>query len=132
MSIVSTLTAYKAHLREIGKLQSTLSLLYWAQRTYLPPKGHDALSEVIGKLSKMIFELSTCDELGRYLEDLEGKDELSLEDRASVRVVGKAYRRHKAIPPDFYEQFSVARSLSESAWEKAKASSDFKSFRPLL
>ena len=132
MNTVSTLAAYKAHLREIGKLQSTLSLLYWDQRTYLPPKGHDSRAEVIGKLSKMIFELSTCDELGRYLEDLERKDELSLEDRASVRVVGKDYRRHKAIPPDFYEQFSIARSLSESVWEKAKASSNFKSFRPHL
>ena len=132
MSDMNTLSAYKEHVREIGKLSSTVALLYWDQRTYLPPKGHDARAKVIGKLAKMVFELSTCDELGRYLGELEGKDELSLEDRASVRVIGKIYRRHKAIPPDFYEEFSIARSLSESTWERAKAASDFNLFKSHL
>ena len=129
---MSTLDAYKEHLQEIGKLQSSLALLHWDQRTYLPKKGHDSRAEVIGKLSKMVFELAICDELGRYLKELEGQDDLSLEDRASVRVVGKAYRRHKAIPPDFYERFAIARSRSETAWEHAKATSGFKHFQPHL
>lgn len=129
---MNTLEAYRAHVREIGKLQSTLALLYWDQRTYMPPKGHNGRAEVIGQLSKMIFECLTCDELGRYLESLEERDDLSLEDRASVRVVGKAYRRHRAIPSDFYEEFSIARSLSESVWEQARASSDFTLFQPHL
>lgn len=129
---MNTLTTYKKHLREIGKLESTLSLLHWDQRTYLPQKGHEARAEVIGKLSKMVFELSICDELGRYLEELKDRDDLSMEEQASVRVVGKAYRRHKAIPPDFYERFAIARSRSESAWEQAKATSDFKLFQPHL
>ena len=129
---MNTLEAYQAHVREIAKLQSTLALLYWDQRTYMPPKGHNGRAQVIGQLSKMIFERLTCDELGRCLESLEERDDLSLEDRASVRVVGKAYRRHRAIPSDFYEEFSIARSLSESVWEQARASSDFTLFQPHL
>lgn len=129
---MSPLEGYKKHLQEIGKLQSCLALLHWDQRTYLPQKGHDSRAEVIGKLSKMVFELSTSDKLGRYLTELEGQDSLSLEDRASLRVVGKAYRRHKAIPPDLYERFAIARSRSETAWEHAKATSDFKRFQPHL
>ena len=129
---MKTLAAYKAHLREIGKLNSALALLQWDQRTCLPPKGHEARAETIGKLAKIVFELGTADKLGRYLEKLEVEDSLSLEDRASVRVVGKDYRRHKAIPPSLFERFAVARSRSESAWEKARAASDFESFQPHL
>ena len=127
-----TLALYKEHLREIGKLSSSLALLHWDQRTYLPEKGHSARAEVIGKLSKMLFELMTSDNLGRYIEELEKRDDLSEEEKASVRVVGREYRRHKAIPPDLFEKFAIARSRSETAWEKAKQNSDFASFRPHL
>lgn len=127
-----TLALYKEHLREIGKLGSSLALLHWDQRTHLPERGHSARAEVIGKLSKMIFELSISDELGRYLEELEERDDLSEQDRASVRVVGREYRRNKAIPPDLFEKFAIARSRSETAWEKAKEDSDFTGFRPYL
>lgn len=130
--MADTLALYKAHLRELGKLRSCLSLLEWDQRTHLPEKGHPARAEVIGKISKMVFELSVSDELGKYLEELEARDDLSPQDKASIRVVGREYRRHKAIPPDLFEQFSIARSRSETAWEKARTNSDFPSFRPHL
>ncbi len=130
--MTDTLTRYKEHLREIGKLSSSLALLHWDQRTHLPEKGHAARAEVIGKLAKMVFELSISDDLGRYIEELETRDDLSPQDKASVRVVGRDYRRHKAIPPDLFEKFAIARSKSETAWEKAKAASDFAAFRPHL
>ncbi len=127
-----TLSLYKNHLREIGKLNSSLALLHWDQRTKLPEKGHPARAEVIGKLSKMVFELSISDELGRYLEELKDREDLSELDRASVRVVEREYRRYKAIPPDLFEEFSIARAESETAWEKARAASDFAGFLPHL
>jgi carboxypeptidase Taq len=124
------LAEYKAHLREIGKLSSALSLLHWDQRTQLPNGGQETRAEVVGKLTKMVFELSIADELGRYLEELEKREDLSEEESASLRVVGKAYRRNKAIPPDFYERFAIAASKAETTWEKAKERSDFLLFRP--
>lgn len=127
-----TLAAYKAHLREIGKLGSALTLLQWDQRTYIPSRANEARAETIGKLAKMTFELTVADKLGRYIEKLEKDESLSPQDRASVRVVAKDYRRNKAIPPDLFERFAVARSRSESAWEKARADSDFAAFRPHL
>jgi len=129
---LDTLAAYKEHLREIGKLESALALLGWDQRTNLPRKGHPARAEVIGKLTKMVFELSVSDKLGEYLEDLQGREGLTDEERASVRVVGKSYRRHKAIPPAFYEEYAIASSRSETVWEEAKEKSDFRLFQPHL
>lgn len=129
---MDTLAAYKEHLREIGKLESALSLLNWDQRTNLPRKGHPARAEVIGKLTKMVFSLSVSDKLGEYLEKLQGQDGLTEVERASVRVVGKAYLRHKAIPPAFYEEYAIAAARSETAWEEAKEKSDFELFKPHL
>ena len=129
---MDTLAAYKEHLREIGKLESALALLQWDQRTNLPRKGHPARAEVIGKLTKMAFEMSVSDKLGEYLEDLERQEGLTEEERASVHVVGKSYRRHKAIPPAFYEEYAIAAAHSESAWEEAKEKSNFSSFQPHL
>lgn len=129
---METLTAYKDHLRQIGKLESALALLHWDQRTNLPEQGKDARAEVIGELSKRAFALSISDELGHYLEELNGQAGLSSTDAASVRVVGKVYRRHRAISPELYERFAIARSKSETAWEKARESSDFSLFQPHL
>jgi len=80
----------------------------------------------------MAFELLVSDRLGHYLKELETQKDLSLEEKASIRVVGKAYHRHRLTPPGVYERFTVARSESESAWELAKKTSDFELFQPHL
>jgi carboxypeptidase Taq len=129
---VNALDEYTALLTEIDRLNSAVSLLQWDQRTHIPARGHTGRAKVIGKLTKMSFELATSDRLGGLLEELAGRDDLSEQQRASVRVVGREYRRHKAIPPDLFERFTVDRVISESAWEAARKASDFAAFAPHL
>ncbi|MBN1858657.1 carboxypeptidase M32 [Candidatus Bipolaricaulota bacterium] len=129
---MDTLNQYEKYLREISKLNSAVALLVWDQRTYIPKGGHEARAEVVGKLSTMAFEMSVSDELGGYLEALERQDGLSEAQAASVRVVGKQYRRTKAIPATLFEQYVIDRSRSEAAWEEAKANGDFALFKPHL
>jgi len=129
---LDTLTAYKAHLMERSKLGSAIALLGWDQHSHMPKKGVAFRSQVIGKLSKMFFEQSVSDELGAYLDELEAQDGLSAEEKGSVRLVRKNYRRQKAVPPDFVEQFAVARSNAQAAWAKAREASSFADFEPHL
>ncbi len=132
---MDTLKKYKELLKEIGKLESATSLLAWDERTYIPESAHEARAQVLGKLSKMAFELSVSDEMGQYLEELTKEEvfqSLSEKDRASVYWVNHDYNRFKAIPPDLFEQYTIDRSKSEFAWEKAKAESNFEMFRPHL
>ncbi len=126
------LDSYKALLAEIGKLDSATSLLSWDERTYIPPKAHEARAKVVGKLAKMSFEQFTSDEMGSYLEKLSAMDTLSDLDKASVKRVSKDYKRFRAIPPALYEQYTIDRSQSEFAWEKARADNDFTAFEPYL
>ena len=129
---MDTITAYKSHLTEIAKLGSALSLLGWDQHTHMPKKGVAFRSQVIGKLTKMRFELSVSDELGSAIDELEGRDDLSDLERGSVRRVGKDFRRQKAVPPEFVEEFAVARSNAQAAWAKAREASNFGDFEPHL
>jgi carboxypeptidase Taq len=129
---VDTLTAYRNLLTELGKLNSAVALLSWDEETHMPKKGLGLRAETIGKLSRMAFELSTSDELGRHLEALEGRIDLSEAEAASVRVVGKDYRRNKAVPADLFEEFTIAQSRSQAAWAEAKRTNDFALFRPHL
>ena len=129
---MDTRTAYRSLLLEIGKLDSAVSLLGWDQHTHMPPRGVDARAAALGKLARLQFELSTSDELGGLLEDLEGREDLSIEERASVRVVGAEYRRKKAVPASLFEAFTVARSAAQSAWAQARQEADYERFRPHL
>lgn len=79
-----------------------------------------------------MFELSVAPELGEYLEALEGDRSLSIEEQASVRDLGKQYRRRKAIPSELIEEVAVARSQAQAAWAQAREKSDFSIFQPLL
>ena len=125
-------TTYIDILTELAKLNSAVALLSWDEETHMPKKGLDLRAETVGKLSRMAFELSTGDELGRCIEELEAREDLSEKETASVRVVGKEYRRHKAVPPSLFEEFTIAQSKSQAAWAEAKEASDFEAFRPHL
>ena len=129
---MDTPTTYLSILTELSKLNSAVSLLTWDEETHMPKKGLDFRAEAIGKLSRMAFELSISDELGRCLEELEARDDLDPTQTASVRVVGKEYRRSKAVPPKLFEEFTIAQSRSQAAWGEARRASDFGLFRPHL
>ncbi|UCF10777.1 MAG: carboxypeptidase M32 [Candidatus Bipolaricaulota bacterium] len=129
---MNTLEEYTELLARIDRINSAVSLLQWDQRTKIPRDGHAGRAETLGTLSRMAFELATSDRLGALLDELRGRDGLSPVEQASLRVVGRDYARHKAIPPDLFERFTVARVRSESAWELAKEASDFPSFSPHL
>ncbi len=129
---MDTRTTYIDLLKELGKLNSAVALLTWDEETHMPKKGLDLRAETVGKLSRMAFELSISDELGRCIEDLEGRDDLTERESASLRVVGKEYRRSKAVPPALFEEFTIAQSKSQAAWGEAKRTSDFALFQPHL
>ncbi len=131
-TIMDTLTAYKEHLKEMNIISSALSLLSWDQETHMPVRGIAARSQVAGRFAKNLFELSVSSELGEYIKALATDSSLTIEERASVRDIGKQYRRQKAIPPALIEEHATARSQAQAAWVEARKQSNFAVFQPLL
>ncbi|MBU1048797.1 carboxypeptidase M32 [Candidatus Bipolaricaulota bacterium] len=129
---MDTLTSYKEHLKEMNLLSSALALLSWDQETYMPSRGIGARSQVTGRFTKKLFELSVAPVLGEYLDALAADGSLTLEERASVRDMAKEYHRQKAIPPALIEEHAIVQSQSQAAWVEARKQSDFSVFQPLL
>jgi carboxypeptidase Taq len=129
---LSTLTDYRNHLAEIGKLGSAASLLGWDLQTHMPPKAAPFRAQVQGKLSRMAFELATSDVLGRYLDELSRAKGLTPLEQASVRVNKKQYDRARAVPADFVEARQIAQSEAQGAWVEARRTSNFALFEPHL
>ncbi|MED1517073.1 carboxypeptidase M32, partial [Bacillus paranthracis] len=80
---VATYEVEKQFLTYVKKIQNygeALSLMFWDLRTGAPKKGVDQRSEVIGMLSSEVFAMSTSDEMGNYLTELE---DLIREDKLS-------------------------------------------------
>jgi len=113
-------------------LSSALSLLGWDQQTHMPPNGIAARSQVSGRLSKHLFELTVAPEFGETIEALKSETSLTIEEQASVRDMDKLHRRRKAIPAELIEEVAIARSQAQAAWAEAREKSDFSIFEPLL
>ncbi|MBO8167481.1 MAG: carboxypeptidase M32 [Kosmotoga sp.] len=125
----------KALLKEISVINSSVSLMHWDQRTYMPSKGAETRAEALGYLSALSFRKLISPEMGELLETLSSKnDSTSLSDleAALVRVVKHDYEKAKAIPPELYQKFVITSSKSQTAWEKAKKENNFASFSPYL
>ena len=129
---MDTLTAYRKHMLDIARLGSANSLLGWDLETHMPAKAIRFRSEVIGLLSKMMFERFTSDEVGAWISELSARDDLSFEESASVRVVGRDYHRRKKLPAELVEQHAIARAQAQPAWAEARQKSDFNLFLPHL
>lgn len=108
---VATYEVEKQFLTYVKKIQNygeALSLMFWDLRTGAPKKGVDQRSEVIGMLSSEVFAMSTSDEMGNYLTELEAlirEDKLSETTKKMVEECRKEYDRNKKIPQAEYEAY---------------------------
>jgi len=118
-------------LGRIQRLESALALLQWDHRTGMPAGAREARADVIGELSRSIFQQVVSDEFGGCLETAIQEGVGPQHDR-SLREIQRQRDRLRSIPADFYERLAVARSLSESAWEEARAGNDYAVFQPHL
>ncbi|WP_146137238.1 carboxypeptidase M32 [Planomicrobium soli] len=124
---------FTEHLKKINGYNEAISLLYWDFRTGAPKKGADLRSETIGILSSEVFLLSTSEEYGQMISELEAKkNELEPIMRRSVEEARKDYDLSKKVPPEEYKNYVILQAKAESVWEDAKKAADFSMFQPYL
>ncbi|HEY1016763.1 MAG TPA: carboxypeptidase M32, partial [Herpetosiphonaceae bacterium] len=111
-------------------LYSTLAVLGWDQKTYMPAGGAQGRAEQMATLSKIAHEMMTSDKTGQLLDSVhtEGLDPDS-DDARLVDVVTDDYERSLKLPAEFVARFSKARALSNQAWQRARADKDFPGFQ---
>jgi carboxypeptidase Taq len=94
------------------------SLLDWDQQTQMPQGGAEGRALIFAAVKTQGFRLFTSDAIGdilRKLNKVEGSS-LSPEKLLIVQRMSVIYERAKAIPPDLFEAFNVAKSKAFTIW----------------
>lgn len=125
-------TAYREYVKKIAAYNEALAVIFWDLRTGAPAKGVAQRSEVIGMLAAEVFQLSTSEEMGRFITLLSSTDGLSVTTKSMIEKSKEEYDRNKKIPAHEYKEFVILQSKSESAWMEAREKNDFSIYEPYL
>ena len=79
-----------------------------------------------------MHERSTSDELGAWLDDVEGDGDLSDLDRDVVRIARRDWDRQRRVPVELAAARVQAAAEGQGVWLEARARSDFAMFAPAL
>lgn len=117
----------------VADLSAASSVLGWDQETYMPEGAVQARAEHLATLSGLAHRFMTEDSVHRAVESSETwMPELSERERRIAEVFIRDFRRAAQLPADLVEQLARTAALAQDAWKRARASSDFTVFQPLL
>jgi len=134
--MAETFTPYRKlseRAREAARLWSAVGLLWWDQRTFLPPKALPFRAGLIADFSGRAHRLFTAKKVGDLISACEqhgfpaGSDEA-----ANLREWRRLYDRATKVPPRLIEKFTRVCSLAEAAWREARERSQFAALKPHL
>ncbi len=123
----------QAFVSDTAKLEATVALLEWDDRTYLPNRGGAYRAEQTTLLSGLIHRRLTDQRLGEMLQQLSASDLMSdpaSPIAASVRMMLKDFRRNSRLPVELVEATTKATVLGQQAWEAARAADSWSAFAP--
>ncbi len=123
----------RAYVQEMVELESAVALAHWDQRTHMPPLGDQARAPVVARLTRLAFDRLVAPAFGDLLQEAETHHaDLTEHDRSLIAHWRREHNRKRAIPPDLFQRHVAACVTAQSAWEKAKEASDFRTFQPRL
>lgn len=131
MPVQDKLQNLRRRIGEIKDVNASLAVLHWDQEVFMPPKAAAGRGQQLSTLSSIAHRMTTNDELGALLEDLEQAG-LEGDDAKLVSETLHDYRREKKLPESFVREFSLLQCQAYEAWVKARKDSDFSAFQPLL
>jgi carboxypeptidase Taq len=119
---------YREQMHQIADVKNAIAVLQWDQETYLPSKGTGFRAQQIATLSQEAHRLFTSDSLGRLLEELGGRNNLSEEEKANLTLSLEDFTKQKKYPPAFVRTLSETASKSYHAWICARKENRFALF----
>lgn len=125
----------KELLWEVADLRAASNVLGWDQLVNMPEAGAQDRGEQISTLERILHIKATSEEIGILLDELsEYQEQLEpdSDDARLIKVTKREYDKHTKVPSEYVAEFARVSTVAQSVWEKAKAKSDFESFRPHL
>ena len=130
----------KSALEQLGLLQKKLyayqtasSSLYLDSVTVAPKDTSEGRGVALGILAGESQKLITAPETGELLAFLaDQKENLSFVEQRQVGELKKSYDRLSRIPADEYMDYAMLTNEASDVWHRAKETSDFTLFAPVL
>lgn len=133
MDISTKIEQFYALQAKLSAYGHAISLIYYDGSTTAPKGTAPNRARALSILSEETYKLSTSDETVSLLEELDARrDELSAKDARAVYIALKDIREMKLIPMDEYVAFEELLVEADDVWHRAKETSDFELFRPVL
>lgn len=130
-----TFTRLKTYLDKSTAYTTALALIQWDIETLAPKKAAEQTGKMVGILSDEYFNSFINPEVKALLEQLETKEEqdtLTIEEKAIVRELRRAYEELETVPSNEYSAYSELTMKSSVIWAKAREEDDFEAFAPVL
>lgn len=133
MEINEMLEKYYKWQEKIGAYGHAMSLIYYDGSTVAPKGTAQNRGHALSILSEEVYKLSTDEEMISLMEALdENKASLSEKDARAVYLSLKGIKEMKKIPMDEYIAYQELMVEADDVWHRAKETSDFELFRPVL
>jgi carboxypeptidase Taq len=121
--------------KELAVLNSCAAVLSWDQHTYMPTKGAGLRGDQMAFLASLSHQKFTDPKNGELLAAVESSElvkEPDADATVNVREIRRAYDRATKIPPSLVEEMARVTTAAQHAWDQAKKSNQFATFRPHL
>jgi len=125
----------RLRMAELNDLQHVGGLLFWDQRTKMPPAGSETRAEQVATLGRIAHERLVDPAVGRLLEELRGYEESLPRDSfeaSLIRVTRRDFEKAVRVPPSLTAEIRRNGALGFRAWGEARAASDFGLLAPYL
>jgi carboxypeptidase Taq len=133
--VADALTQLKERLTRVTDLERITRVLNWDQQTMMPPAGWQHRGNHLATIRRIHHETLTSPEIGRLLDelrDVEGSLDPDSDDAALIRVARRNHEKAVRVPAELRAEMTQTAAEARTVWVKARSTSDFGSFRPLL
>ncbi|UWQ03020.1 carboxypeptidase M32 [Aliiroseovarius crassostreae] len=103
----------------------------WDQETMMPDGAGNQRAEEMAVLEKILHQRRTDPRIGEWLAAID-EEELNETQRANLRHIRRDFTRRSRVPEALATEIARVTSGAQRHWADARASNDFKAFRPVL
>ena len=129
------LAKFKQDVAEIFDIYAAAMLLEWDQQVNMPPGGAEQRGNQMATLQGLVHSKTTSKKFGKRLEKLsQYAEELDpdSDDARLIQVTQRFYDTYAKVSPEYTAKFYKTVAMAYTAWEEARAESDFAKFQPHL
>ncbi len=126
-------------IKEINKYYRTLwaighavSLMSWDTETYMPKEGAMERGMAYGELHVLAQKILLDEKFVSMVDKVAEIEDLNDYERGVVRVLKRAIRIAKALPPRLVKELARLSQEASVVWREAKAKDDYNMFKPYL